>query len=163
MTPQRRSGRSRGLSYIEVMISVFLLSIALAPALQAVTSGVQGASVHAGLSQGMLPGNGKIRELLARPYPVLYRAAISGGSAGGSATTAIAPYDPNVTLVSPLPATIPAGPGFSDATYDVFINSIDPSTGAAAASDTGLVQIRVQPKDGSAGLVAYKARTEAYE
>jgi hypothetical protein len=163
MRPLRSPGRSRGVSYVEVLVSVFLLAIALAPALQAVTSGVLGARIHADLSQGMLPVIGEIEELLARPYPVLYRAAISGGSAGGSATVAIAPYDPTVALVSPLPATIPAGPGYSDAGYDVFINSIDPSTGAAATTDTGLLQIRVQPKSGAAGLVAYKARTEAYE
>ncbi|MDQ6681437.1 MAG: prepilin-type N-terminal cleavage/methylation domain-containing protein [Pseudomonadota bacterium] len=164
MQAQRiRSDRSRGFSYVEVMVAVVLVAIALAPALQAVTSGIQGARIDADLSQGMLPVNGKMEELLARPYPALYRAAISGGSAGGSDAVAIAAFNPTAGLAFPLPAAIPAGPGYSDPDFDVFISSIDPATGTAAAADTGLVQIRVQAKSGGAALVAYKARIEVYE
>jgi hypothetical protein len=159
----KRGSAARGVSYIEVLVAVFLVAVALVPALQAVASGLQGARVHADLSQGMAPIVAELEELLARPYPVLYRAAIAGGSAGGSATVAVAPYDPTVALVFPLPATIPAGPGFSDASYDVFIHSIDPATGAAAAGDSGLLQIRIQARTGGATMRAYKARTEVYE
>lgn len=158
-----RRASSRGLSYVEVMLASALIAVALAPALQAVTSGLQGARVHAGLSQGMPAVFGKMEELLARPYPALYRAAIAGGSAGGSATTAIAAFDPALPLAFPLSATVPAGPGFSDSDVDVFIHSVDPNTGAAAATDTGLLQIRVQAKVGGQTVRSYKARTEAYE
>lgn len=162
-TTRRRSSSMRGLSYIEVLIAAALLAAALAPALQAVTGGLLGTRVHADLSQGMTPVFGKMEELLARPYPVLQRAAASTGSAGGSATTAVAVYNPAQTLAFPLPATPPAGPGFSDPAFDVYIHSIDPATGGAASSDTGLLQIRVVAKAGGQTLTTYKARVATYE
>lgn len=163
MVAPRRKRRLRGVSYVEVLVAVFLVAVALVPALQALASGIQGTRIHDDLSRGMLPIVGKLEELLARPYPALQRAAISGGNAGGSTTVAIAAYNPTVALVFPLPATIPAGPGFSDAIYDVFLHSVDPASGTAAAIDTGLLEIRVQLKAGGAALRVYKARTEAHE
>lgn len=169
---RRRTGRcrapgrrgARGVSYVEVLVAVALIAVALVPALNAVTAALPGSRVHLQLAGGMAPVHGKMEELLARPYPVLLRAAASGGSPGGSTTVAIAVYNPAVALAYPLPANVPPGPGYSDADFDVFIAAIDPTTGATAAADTGLLQLRVQAKAAGGGtLTAHKSRTEAWE
>ncbi len=76
MTPQRRQA---GLSYIEVLVAGTLIALLLAPALQALNSGLQSTSVQSGLAEEQAQLNGKLADLLALPFSALDAAALAAG------------------------------------------------------------------------------------
>ena len=161
---RRGSGRrQRGLSYVEVMIAVVLLAAALAPALQAVTSGLAGARVHRGLAGGMTPVFGKMEELLARPTQCCSVPPSAAEAPAAARRRRSPPTTRRRRSSSPLPATVPPGPGYSDPGFNVYIHSVDPTTGAVANSDTGLLQVRVTAVSDGETLTSYKARSEDFE
>jgi prepilin-type N-terminal cleavage/methylation domain-containing protein len=148
-----------GFSLVEVLVAMLLIAVALVPALQALQSGVKAAKIDLTLTQET--PTAKMEQLLARSFSSLALAAVSGGNAVGSSTVAIPAYDPSVALTNPAPVPIPPGPGFSDENYDVFIDCLDPATGATVASlgpCKNLLRIKVVAKDTPQQLVSYKAQ-----
>ncbi len=148
--------RQYGLSLVEVLVAMILIVVALVPALQALQAGVQAARIDVTFTQ-QTPTE-IMEQVLARSYAALEVAVQSGGATGGSATTAIAPYDPAVALgstLSSLPA--PAGPGFSNSLYNVFLDCISATTGLNTGTCNGLIRITVVSLTTGQQFTSYKA------
>jgi Flp pilus assembly pilin Flp len=79
MNMRRRFRYSRadqiGLTYIEVMIALVLIAVALVPALEALHTGMLGAEVYASSSKEHFSAAAKMEEVLAEPYVSLLAAA----------------------------------------------------------------------------------------
>ncbi len=73
-------GRINGFSYIEVLVAVAILAVALVPAMDALRSGVVGAEVHASRTELHYRLAGKLEELLAEPFGALDDEALAIGA-----------------------------------------------------------------------------------
>lgn len=73
-----------GLTLVEILVSMVLLSILLIPAIQAIQTGVAGADVHADVATSHHRIASRLEEVLAEPFADVADAA----TAAGSATTA---------------------------------------------------------------------------
>jgi len=72
--------QQEGLTLVEVLVSVVLLSILLIPAIQAIQTGVVGAEVHADVASSHHRVASRLEELLTEPFANLSDAAIAAGS-----------------------------------------------------------------------------------
>ncbi len=151
---------SAGFSLVEVLVAMLLIAVALVPALQALQSGVQAAKVDLQLTQQSPAA--KMEQLLARSFSALALAATGGGLAlSADSTVPIVEYNPSIALTFPLsPTGIPAGSGFSDAQFDVFIDCLDPANGTSLnnVACKNLLRIRVVAKNTNQQLISYKAQ-----
>ena len=69
-----------GLTLVEVLVTVVLLSVLLVPAMHALQTGVVGADVHADIASGHFRLTSQLEELLAEPFTDLADAALAAGS-----------------------------------------------------------------------------------
>ena len=69
-----------GLTLVEVLVSMVLLSILLIPAIQALQTGVAGADVHADVASSHHRITSRLEELLTEPFTDLADAATAAGS-----------------------------------------------------------------------------------
>ena len=76
----RPPGRVSGLSYIEVLIAVVLIMIALVPALDALIPGTAGSGIHESIAEDHYRLTGKLEQVLAAPFGQLNSAANAAGS-----------------------------------------------------------------------------------
>jgi len=77
----RRWGQTEsGLTLVEVLVSIVLLTLLLLPAINALQSGVVGTQVHGDVSTSALRLTARLEELLAEPYSSLADAAVAAGS-----------------------------------------------------------------------------------
>lgn len=74
------STKEAGLTLVEVLVSMVLLSILLIPAIQAIQTGVAGADVHADVTTSHYRISSRLEELLAEPFADLADAAAAAGS-----------------------------------------------------------------------------------
>ncbi len=74
------SRKSNGFSYIEVLIAMFILAIAIAPAMQAIQSGIQGAGIHAALIRQHYALIKRMEEVQADSFGDLLSAAQTVGN-----------------------------------------------------------------------------------
>jgi prepilin-type N-terminal cleavage/methylation domain-containing protein len=154
----------RGFSLVEVLVAMMLIAVALVPAMQALQSGVEAAKIDLEFTQ-QAP-TAKMEQVMARSFASLALAATGGLTTSSANSTTRIAYDPTVTLGFPLSAPlvtnvpIPAGPGFSDAEHDVFIDCINPSSGNSITSGAclNLLRIRVVSRITGQQLVSYKAQ-----
>ena len=116
----------RGFSYVEILLSVVLLTVLLVPALQALQSGVAGGQSPS-LAARQLTLRDKMEQVLAKPFADLYKQTYSPG---GNTTSA------NGSLSDPIGA-----PG----RRNVVLYRYDTSTGALNPNpnDTGLMFVSV--------------------
>ncbi len=70
----------QGISYIEVMLAIALLAIALVPALQAVQTGIQSAAVHENLTREHYRILSRLQSVSVESFPVLMEVADTAGS-----------------------------------------------------------------------------------
>ena len=75
MSPTNRRQQQSGFSYIEVIIAVFILAVAIVPAMEALQSGVQGAGIHQSLTQQHYAVTKRMEETMAESYSALLSAA----------------------------------------------------------------------------------------
>jgi prepilin-type N-terminal cleavage/methylation domain-containing protein len=73
-------GRQSGLTYIEVMIAVALLAVALVPAIEALHAGMLGADIQQTVSTSHYAALTRMEEVLAEPYGTLTNAAAAAGN-----------------------------------------------------------------------------------
>lgn len=69
-----------GLTLVEVLITMVLLTVLLVPALRALQTSVAGSNIHAALADDHFRLTSRMEELLAEPYGDLEAAAIAVGS-----------------------------------------------------------------------------------
>jgi hypothetical protein len=69
-----------GFSYVEVLIAVVLIVIALVPALDALIPGVAGSGIHETLAEDHYQLTGKLEQVLVEPFGRLNSAANAAGS-----------------------------------------------------------------------------------
>jgi Tfp pilus assembly protein PilV len=123
----------RGFSYVEVLLSVVLLAVMLAPALDALQSGVAG-NQGAELVARQLALQDKMERVLARPFNELYvQTYAPGGNTASSVSAALS--DP---VGTPERRT-------------VVLYRYDGSAAALSAADTGLVRVLVYYENEGAG------------
>ncbi len=75
-----RASRQSGLSYVEILLAVVLLAVALVPALQAVQTGIQSATIHEEISVQNFSLMSKMQAMRANKF---YNLIISADDAGG--------------------------------------------------------------------------------
>jgi len=69
-----------GLTLVEVLVAMVLLAILLVPAINALQTGIFGASVHNDVASSHYRLRSRLEELLAEPFADLSDAAIAAGS-----------------------------------------------------------------------------------
>jgi len=74
--------RQSGLTLIEVLITMVLLTMLLVPAMRALQTSVTGAEVHADLATDQFRLTSRVEELLAEPFAQLEAAATAAGGPG---------------------------------------------------------------------------------
>ena len=116
--------RPRGFSYVEILLSVVLLTVLLVPALQALQTGIAGGQ-NSSLAARQLTLRDKMEQVLAKPFADLYAQTYL---AGGNTTSANGPFSD------------PAG---APDRRNVVLYRYDASTQALSANDTGLVFVSV--------------------
>ena len=67
--------KQRGFSYLDTLIALFILSIAIVPALQALQTGIKAATIHESLTQQHYSITQRLENVLAEPYINLLNAA----------------------------------------------------------------------------------------
>ena len=69
-----------GLTYTEVLVTTFLIGVALVPAIDALSTGRSGAIVHEQRAVLHHHLHGKLEQVLAQPFSALDSAALAAGS-----------------------------------------------------------------------------------
>jgi len=72
--------RNSGFSYIEVLIATVLISVSLAPAMEALRTGLLGSGIHVDTVESHYHLQARLEEMLAEPAAVLDAAALDAGS-----------------------------------------------------------------------------------
>lgn len=72
--------RQAGLTLVEVLVSIVLLTVLLVPAMRALQTGVVGVQVHGDITASSFRISARLEELLAEPFADLSQAAITAGS-----------------------------------------------------------------------------------
>jgi type II secretory pathway pseudopilin PulG len=95
----KRTSKETGLTLVEVLVSMVLLSILLIPAIQAIQTGVAGADVHADVTTSHHRMASRLEELLTEPFTDLADAATAAGSATTASSYSEAAGPPSRLLV----------------------------------------------------------------
>jgi len=69
-----------GLTLVEVLVTIVLLSVLLVPAMRALQTGVVGAGVHGDVAASHYRLTSQLEELLAEPFTDLADAAVAAGA-----------------------------------------------------------------------------------
>ena len=134
----RRTARANGLAYLEVMVALVLVAMALVPALNALQIDTRGAPALVAVAARDALLREKMEEVLAKPFDTINAETFL---AGGNTTTSIS------TALSDA-----AGPD----RRIVILYRTDGT--AVSASDTGLVRVRVAFEAGGTALETLKSK-----
>ncbi len=77
-----RRNRQSGLTLVEVLITMVLLTVLLVPAMRALQTSVTGSNVHSELTDNHFRLTSRLEELLAEPFGDLETAAVAAGGPG---------------------------------------------------------------------------------
>lgn len=134
----RRTTRANGLAYLEVMVALVLVAMALVPALNALQIDTRGAPALVSIAARDALLRAKMEEVLAKPFDTINAETFL---AGGNTTTSVS------TALSDA-----AGPD----RRIVILYRTDGT--AVSASDTGLVRVRVAYEAGGTALETLKSK-----
>lgn len=135
---QRRPARASGLAYLEVMVALVLIVIALVPALNALQTDTRGAPALVSIAARDALLRAKMEEVLAKPFDAVNAETfLSGGNTTTSISTALSDA---------------AGPD----RRIVILYRTDGT--AVSASDTGLLRVRVAFEAGGTALETLKSK-----
>lgn len=70
----------QGFSYVEVLVAMFILAIAIVPAMESIQSGIQGAGIHESLTRQHYALIKRMEEVQAESYGNLLASAKTAGS-----------------------------------------------------------------------------------
>ena len=137
--PQRRPARASGLAYLEVMVALVLIVIALVPALNALQTDIRGAPALVSIAARDALLRAKMEEVLAKPFDTVNAETfLSGGNTTTSISTALSDA---------------AGP---DRRIVILYRTEDGKE--ASGNDTGLVRVRVAFEAGDTALETLKSK-----
>lgn len=88
--PASRNNLQNGFSYMEVLVALFILSIAIVPAMEGIQTAIQGAGIHQQSSQQHYALIARMENIMAESYANLLAAA----ETATNATTASSYSDP---------------------------------------------------------------------
>ena len=71
----KKTNRQLGFTYFEVILAMFILAVAIVPAMEALQSGVQGAGIHQSLTQQHYAVTKRMETLMIEPFSALLSAA----------------------------------------------------------------------------------------
>lgn len=134
--------RQSGLTYIEVMVAAMLIVITLAPAVEALHTGILGSAVLESSSNEHYAVLARMEEVLAEPYGTLTGAAAAAGSSStpSSYSDASGPPDRRLVFIALYDADNADGDGNVFTVPDPNLDGDnDPYTGY-----TGLLWLRVE-------------------
>ena len=132
-----RSGAT-GLAYIEVIVALVVVVIALVPALNAMQLGLRGSQWLGAIAVRDTSLRGKMEEVMARPFDTLNAETfLSGGNTTTSVSTALSDAAGAERRI-------------------VILYRTDGS--AVSASDTGLVRVRVAYEAGGTALETLRSK-----
>jgi type II secretory pathway pseudopilin PulG len=87
---QAKPRPQHGFAYLEILVALLILAVAIVPAMRAIQSGVQGAGIHAALARQQFALTKRMEEVQAKSFGELLAAA----KTAGNATTASSYSDP---------------------------------------------------------------------
>ncbi len=136
----------QGFSYVEVLVAMFILAIAIAPAMEAIQSGIQGAGIHEALIRQHYALIKRMEEIQAKPFAdILSSAKIAGNGSSPSSYSDPAGQTERVLVFLAL----------YDADTDPF-TLIDPNTDADGNPYTGdtsnLLWLRIELENSAQSL-----------
>jgi Tfp pilus assembly protein PilV len=88
MNAHMSTNRSAGFSYTEMLVATFLLAVALTPALESLSSAIQGGNLHSTQAMDYYSLTGKLEDVLAKSFQELAQEA----DAVGGPTAIVAAY-----------------------------------------------------------------------
>lgn len=132
-----------GLTLVEVLITMVLLTVLLVPAIQALQTSVTGANVHSEIAVDQSRLTTRMEELLAEPFGDLEAAAVAAGGPGVS-TSYSDPSGPAGRLIVYL------------SPYDG--DNADVDDDPFSGTDDGLLWIRVEVEDTTLSLQTLRAQ-----
>ena len=137
-TRSRRRRGATGLAYIEVMVALVVVVIALVPALNAMQLGLRGSQWLGAIAVRDTSLRGKMEEVMARPFDTLNAETfLSGGNTTTSVSSALSDVAGAERRI-------------------VILYRTDGS--AVSASDTGLVRVRVAYEAGGTALETLRSK-----
>ncbi len=80
--PMHDYKRSAGFTYVEVLVATFILAVCLLPALNALTTGIQGSAIHTSHAEDAYLLRAKMEEVLATSFTDLETAATAAAGPG---------------------------------------------------------------------------------
>lgn len=138
-----RARRQSGLTLVEVLITVVLLTVLLVPAMRALQSSVTGAEIHAQLANDHFRLTSRMEELLAEPFGDLEAAAEAAG-----ASTVPTSYSETAGQPGRLVVFL--------SLYDG--DNVDADDNAFTGTDDGLIWIQVEAEGTVHSLQTVRAR-----
>ena len=127
-----------GLAYIEVIVALVIVVVALVPALNAMQSGLRGSQLLGAIAARDTSLRGKMEEVMAKPFDTLNAETfLSGGNTTASVSTALSDAAGAERRI-------------------VILYRTDGS--AVSASDTGLVRVRVAYEAGGTALESMRSK-----
>lgn len=138
LDPSSRRSRASGFAYLEVLVALVLVVVALVPALEALQSGVRGSQALIDIAARDASLRAKMEEVLAKPFATLNAETyLPGGNTIASVSAALSD---------------PAGPE----RRIVILYRTDGS--AVSSADIGLLRVRVAFEAGGTALETLKAK-----
>jgi type II secretory pathway pseudopilin PulG len=140
--PIHAATRQRGATYLEIMVALLIFSVCLAPALDAMTSGLVTIPAVAASSRDIGCVRTQMEKVLAEPYANLLQAAVAAGAKTVPAATYSLAAD----------AECPA--------RNTFLARYDPDSAGNlfVSADSGMLFVRVAAADGAASLASLAVR-----
>jgi type II secretory pathway pseudopilin PulG len=133
----RHRKRQQGFTYVEVVVAVLLLSLALIPAMNAIRDNIAISREQQSLIAGNYAVFSKMEYVLAQPYGNLFGAAVTAG-------------DPTTPTVFSDPVSTPARVFVYLTPYDA--DNADSDNDPFTGGDPGLLWVRVALEDGSLSM-----------
>jgi len=135
--PVGQRKQEQGFTYIEVVLAVLILSLALVPALNALRSSITAGREQQGLISSNYAVFSKMEYVLAQPY----------GNLAGAAAAAAGPANPSTYSD---PVSTPARVFVYLSLYDA--DNADSDNNPFTGGDPGLLWVRVALEDGSLAI-----------
>jgi len=133
-----------GMTYVEVLVATVLVVLMLIPAMEALMPGIQGSALHKQRAEQQYVLQGKMEQVLAKPFADLLDAAKTAGA------------HTNPTTYSDIPGAVPIPINVYLWPYDV--DDADADNDVFTGGEDDIIWVRVAMPDDSQSLQSLKSR-----